>query len=134
MRSRKDEPHWMKLWVRPLGFGALAGVITCFVALLLMAALLLTQDTPQNGVAPLALVALVVAAFIGGAVAARTARQNGWLVGLLTGGVLFLLLTVCGGFAMLRDVAAADTWIKLAVALASSTLGGIIGINLRKKR
>ncbi len=134
MRSRKEEPVWLKRWVRPLGIGILCGTLACFLSLLAMAALLLTQDTPQTGVTPLALVALVTGAFVGGLFAARFAGQNGWLMGLMTGGALFLLLMLAGGFALLKDAQASHTWVKLAVMLGSSAVGGIVGINLKKKR
>ncbi len=134
MRSRKEEPIWMKRWVRPLGVGVLSGALACFLSLLAMAALLLTQDVPQTGITPLSLVALVTGAFIGGLFAARTAGQNGWLIGLCAGGALFLLLMIAGGFALLSDVQAAHTWVKLAVMLGSAAVGGIVGINLKKKR
>lgn len=134
MRSRKDEPVWLKRWVRPLGVGVAGGVLACMLSLLAMAGLLLTQDLPQTGVTPLALVSLVTGAFVGGLLAARTAGQNGWLMGLATGGILFLLLIIAGGFALLSNMQAAHTWVKLAVMLGASAVGGIVGINLRKKR
>lgn len=134
MRSRKDEPVWLKRWVRPLGVGVAGGILACVLSLLAMAGLLLTQDLPQTGVTPLALVALVTGSFVGGLLAARTAGQNGWLMGLATGGALFLLLMIAGGFALLRDMQAAHTWVKLAVMLGASAVGGIVGINLRRKR
>ncbi|MBE6757289.1 MAG: TIGR04086 family membrane protein [Ruminococcaceae bacterium] len=134
MHTRKDDPIWMKRWVRPLGAGVLTGILACAISLLAMAALLLTQDTPQNSIPPLALVALVTGAFTGGLFAARAAGQNGWLMGLMTGGVLFLLLMTAGGFALLKDVQTAHTWVKLAVMLGASAVGGIVGINVRKRR
>ncbi len=133
MRSRKEEPQWLAVWAKPLGIGALVGVVACLVSLLGMAALLLTQDTPQTFVAPLALVALVVGCFVGGVVAARCAGQNGWLMGLLCGGVLFLLLLFGSGFALFRSTAM-HPLLKLAVMLLSSAVGGIVGINLKPRR
>ncbi len=133
MRSRKEEPVWLAGWARPLGIGAAVGVVACFLSLLLMAALLLTQDTPQNFVSPLALVALVTGCFAGGVTAARCTGQNGWLMGLLCGAALFLLLLLAGGFAPLRNTAT-HPLLKLAVMLVSAAVGGIVGINLKRKR
>ena len=133
MRSRKEEPVWLAGWARPLGIGAAVGVLTCLVALLVMAALLLTQDTPQTFVSPLALVALVAGCFVGGIVAARCAGQNGWLMGLLCGGVLFLLLLLASGFAPFRYTGT-HPLLKFAVMLFSAAVGGIVGINLKRKR
>ncbi len=133
MRSRKEEPVWLAGWARPLGIGAAVGVVTCLVSLLVMAALLLTQDTPQNFVSPLALVALVVGCFVGGVTAARIAGKNGWLMGLSCGGVLFLLLLLASGFAPFQNTAT-HPLLKLAVMLLSAAVGGIVGINLKRKR
>ena len=133
MRSRKEEPVWLAKWVRPLGIGTAVGVVTCLVSLVVMAALLLTQDTPQNFVSPLALVSLVAGCFIGGVTAARCAGQNGWLMGLSCGGTLFVLLLITSGFSLLRNTAASPL-LKLAVMLLCATAGGIVGINLRRKR
>ena len=134
MRSRKEEPNWLKQWVRPLGTGVIVGVAVCLVSLILLTVLLLTQDTPQNSIAPLALVALVTGCFVGGLVTARAAGQNGWLMGLCCGGLLFLLLMLLGGFAMLRNAQPTHTWVKLAVMVAAGAVGGIVGINIRKRR
>ena len=133
MKSRKEEPAWLAEWVKPLAIGTVAGIVTCFVSMLLMAALLLTQDAPHNVVSPLALVVLVVGCFAGGVTAARLAGKNGWLMGLLCGGMLFLVLLLAGGFAPLRN-AEAHPLIKIAVMLFTAAVGGIVGINLKRKR
>lgn len=134
MRSRKEEPVWLAQWARPLGIGTAVGALACLLSLLLMAALLLTQDVPQNGVTPLALVSLVAGSFVGGAVAARCAGKNGWLMGLLCGGTLFVLLLITGGFALLHSSNAAQAWLKLGMMAVAAATGGIVGINLRRKR
>lgn len=133
MRSRKEEPTWLSEWVKPLTISTMVGIVTCFVSMLLMAALLLTQDAPHNVVSPLALVVLVVGCFAGGVTAARLAGKNGWLMGLLCGGLLFFVLLLAGGFAPLRSIET-HPLIKMAIMLFSAAVGGIVGINLKRKR
>ena len=133
MRSRKEEPVWLSQWAKPLAIGTVAGIMTCCISMFLLAALLLTQDAPHNFVSPLALVALVAGCFVGGIVTARCAGQNSWLMGLLCGSGLFLLVLLTSGFALFRNTDA-QPLLKLAVMLVSAVAGGMVGINLKRKR
>ena len=134
MRARKEEAVWLKNWVRPLGFGGIIGALSCLLMLLLLSALLLTQDAPMKGVTPLGLVAAVIGAFVGGFSAGRIAGQNGWLVGLLTGVLLFFLLAAVGGFALFRDPAGTHMLIKLSTMAITAAVGGIVSLNVLRKR
>ena len=79
------------------------------------------------------LVALGVGAFLGGNFAAKLTREKGLLVGLCCGALLFLALWLFGqaihggGFGAIGIV-------KLAVALGLSALGGVMGVNAKKRR
>lgn len=134
MKSHNEDVRMLKNWIRPIGLGALAGAIGCLLVLLMMAALLVAQDVPQTAVSPLALVAVAAGAFIGGFVSARIAGQNGWLMGVSTGLVLFVLLLVAGGFALFDDPAGSQLLLKLAIVLVTAAVGGIVGVNVRKRR
>lgn len=134
MKPRKEETGIFGKWIRPIGLGAAAGAVGCLLMLLLLAALLLTQDVPQTGVAPLALVAAVTGAFIGGFTSGRICGENGWLAGSLAGLVLFLMLLIAGRFAMVADAAGTHLWVKLATMLVAAAVGGIVAVNVRQRR
>ena len=133
MRSRMEEAGLLRNWVRPIGLGGVIGAVTCLLMLLILAALLLSQDIPQTSVAPLALVAAVVGAFAGGFSAGRIAGQRGWLMGLLAGVTLFLLLLIAGGFALFDDVQGSHMLVKLSTMLVAAAVGGIVAVNVRKR-
>ena len=134
MRSRKEEAGWLRDWVRPIGLGGIIGALGCLVMLLVMAALLLSQDVPQTSVTPLALVAAVVGAFVGGFAAGRIAGEKGWLMGLLAGGLLFLMLLIAGGFALFDNVEGSHLLVKLSTMLVAAAVGGIVAINTKRRR
>lgn len=134
MKPRNEDALMVKQWIRPLGFGVVAGAIGCLLMLLLMAALLLAQDVPQTAVSPLALVAVATGAFVGGFTSARLAGQNGWLMGLLCGLMLFVLLLLVGGFALLDDPSGSQFLLKLAIVLVTAAVGGIVAVNVGKRR
>ena len=119
--------------IRPVLVGTLIGGAVC-IALLALAAVVMTGvDIPKPVIIPLSLAIACVSAFIGGFSAAVIAGKTGWLVGILSGLLLFLLILV-GGFVLLGEVRGSLVWIKLALLLAGGMIGGMIGVNLRKRR
>ncbi|MBO5798344.1 MAG: TIGR04086 family membrane protein [Clostridia bacterium] len=133
MRSHKEESGWLRDWVRPVGWGGVVGAVGCLLMLLILAALLLSQDVPQTSVTPLSLVAAVAGAFLGGFTAGRVAGERGWLMGLLAGLLLFLMLLIAGGFALFRDVTGSHLLVKLSTMLVTAAVGGIVAVNVRRR-
>lgn len=134
MKSTEKHPQGIvRQWVRPIGWGLVTGAAGCFLALLLLAALLTAQDIPQTAVRPMALIAAVAGALIGGFVCARIAGRRGWLMGALTGLCLFLLLLLTGGCAMLDNAAESNLLLKSAAMVASAAVGGILAVNIGRR-
>ena len=48
--------------------------------------------------------------------------------------MLLFILVVIVGFAFLKEIRGAYILVKLAVMLVCSAVGGVIGVNLRKRR
>ena len=132
MKSRSEDTAMVKRFVRPILIGACVGAVCCLLVLLLLAAVLAATDVPKAAITPLAVVAAAVGAFIGGIVAARMAREKGLLLGAACGLVLFLLVLIAG-FAVLKDIRGSYAVIKLLVLIACGSVGGILGVNARKR-
>ena len=132
MKSQKGDSGLLTDWIRPIGIGALVGALGCVLMLLLMALLLLKRDFPQGSVAPMASVAAVFGAFAGGFAAGRLAGKRGWLMGLTAGTLLFLMLLIAGGFAMLETPGGFLT--RFAMMAAAAAVGGIVSVNTRRRR
>lgn len=120
-------------FVRPALIGVIVGGLCCLLVLLMMAALLSAQDIPQVAVVPLAALATAAGALVGGFAAAKVSGKNGWLIGGVTALLLFLL-TMVSGFGLFGQLNGGFILIKLAIMLACGMVGGIIAVNVGKKR
>lgn len=117
----------------PVLIGAAVGVLVCLVVLLITAAVMTAVVLPMSVVTPLTLAAAALGAFVGGLSAARLSRERGLLYGALSGLLLFLLM-VTAGLIVVPDVHGALLPLKAALTIAGGALGGIIGVNLRRRR
>ncbi len=134
MKSHKEDSSAMvKRFLRPVIIGAVVGALCCTLLLAVMAAIVASQDIPKAAITPMAIVAAAAGAFFGGFAAARIAKEKGLLIGGTCGLLLFILVALAG-FAFLKEIRGAYILVKLAVMLVLSALGGVIGVNLRKRR
>ena len=134
MKAHKEDSSAMvKRFLRPVIIGAVVGALCCTLLLAVMAAIVASQDIPKAAITPMAIVAAAAGAFFGGFAAARIAKEKGLLIGGACGLLLFILVALAG-FAFLKEIRGAYILVKLAVMLVLSALGGVIGVNLRKRR
>lgn len=132
MKSRKEDTAIVKNLARPILIGAGIGALCCLLVLLVMAAVLAAKDIPQTAVTPMAVVAGAFGSFIAGLVAARIARTKGLLFGAATGLLLYLIVMLAG-FTVLKDIRGAYALVKMAILIGCGAVGGIIGVNMKKK-
>lgn len=123
----------LKRIVRSVLLGVLISGAVCIALLALMAVVMTGVDVPKPAVTPIALACPCAGAFIGGFFAALVARKYGWLVGILSGLLLFLFILL-GGFALSGEVRTLFALLKLVLLPVSGMLGGMLGVNLRRRR
>lgn len=133
MKTRREEMFAVRKFIRPVAWGLLAGMAVCLVILLLMAAIMTAKDIPQGAVTPMALVAAASGALTGGFTAACIAHENGWLLGAVCGLLLYVLIALTG-FIFLQGIRGEQALLKLLILVACGAVGGIIGVNRRKRR
>lgn len=127
----KSKTPWLAA-LRPLGLGLCVGALCCTLLLLLAALLMNTADIPHSAVAPLAVCAAGFGAFAAGLTATLISRKRGLLTGAACGILLYLVLLLSG---LVRDggVDGVYALIKAAVLTVCGAVGGILGVN-RKRR
>ena len=128
-KTRNEDTAMVKKIARPIVIGACVGAICCLLVLLVMAA----QNIPKAAVTPMAIVAAAFGSFIGGIVSARISGEKGLLYGA-GAGLLLYVVVIIAGFAVLQDVRGTTILVKLAVMVASGAVGGIIGVNMKRRR
>ena len=83
------------IWfLRPVVIGAVVGALCCTLVLIIMAAIVASQDIPKAVITPMAIVAGAAGSFFGGFTAARIAKERGLLIGGACGLLLFILVAV----------------------------------------
>lgn len=133
MSGRNGSPSVFERWVRPVLIGVAIGVIVCILLLLMMAAVVQTVDVPRRATMPLAVIAAAAGAFAAGLMAAAVTGRRGLPVGAVCGLMLFLLILIAG-FVRYSGVSGGYALIKLAALLISGSVGGLLGMGLRRKR
>lgn len=134
MKSHKEDSLAMvKRFLRPVIIGAVVGALCCTLLLAVMAAIVASQDIPKAAVTPMAVAAAAVGSLFGGFAAARIAKEKGLLIGGACGLLLFALVALTG-LAFLKEIRGAYILVKLALMLVFSAFGGVVGVNLRKRK
>ena len=129
-KGKEPSPFWRI--GRPVLWGALVGGAVTALLLVLMAVGMTVKDVPQALVAPLATAAAAIGAFVGGLTAARLAGRQGLLLGALCGLLLYALILLTE-LSNIGDMQAASVLIKWAILIACGAVGGIVGVNLRRR-
>ncbi|MCI8649203.1 MAG: TIGR04086 family membrane protein [Anaerotruncus sp.] len=129
---KQPDLHCAKRFIRPITYGIAAGAAVCVLLLLLMAAVMNFRDLPQAVIALFATVSFVGAGFTAGFVCAICSRERGLLLGLCCGSCMFILLAFFS-LAFSEPTLGIGAASKLAAVLFAAALGGVIGVNKRKK-
>ena len=132
MKGQDRSQTFLQRWLRPVLVGLCVGVLTGTLLLLMMALLVRSVDVPRVAITPMAIAAAGAGAFAAGLAAALTAKKNGLVLGLVCGLVLFFVLLLAG-IAHATGVSGSLAVIKLAVLTLAGALGGVLGVNRRKR-
>ncbi|MBQ2815857.1 MAG: TIGR04086 family membrane protein [Clostridia bacterium] len=130
-RKRKLEPQ--NKYLKPLIVGTLTAIIVTVSIILISALFFVIRDMPKTAAMPIALVASGLGSFVGAVAAAKTMREQGIIIGGLTGFTVFALSLIISLFASDGPLTA-FTVIKFIVMTLSGALGGILGVNSAAKR
>lgn len=117
---------------RSVALGSLSGVAVTILVMLLMAVLLSSVDLPESAPGVMSTACIGLGALLGGFIAAKRNGRHGLLVGFISGTVMYIIfallaLALGSGVGMIFIT-------RLIVAAVMSALGGVLGINLRRKR
>lgn len=129
---KQPDMHSAKRFLRPITYGISSGAAACFLLLLAMSLLMGMRDMPQATVTVFATISFVAGGFLAGYVTAAFSQEKGLLLGLCCGGILFLIL-LCAGIAVSGGAPGMQALTKLIAVLLAAAIGGILGVNKKKK-
>lgn len=127
--SGNSHISFYNLYAKPLLFGSMSSIIVSSL-LLFLTALLISKggNIPYEFMEILMIFISTLGSFVGGLISGKFSKSNGWLSGLLCGGVLFFIFFICGLIVTHSSLTIITLTRGVAIILAS-TIGGIIGIS-----
>ena len=118
--------------IRPVLIGLAAGLAVVALMLFLFSVLITMRDVPQGIIDPLAVFALMSGALVSGVVCTRITRSGGLLYGALCGAALSALVLLGGFFSGVDGIGLSGVF-RVALAVLSAVIGGVVGANMRDK-
>ena len=119
--------------IKPLLWGFAVSVISSVLITVVCAVAATNISVSDDGLLIMSLVCMSLGAFFGGIAAAKIYKEKGFLIGALNGAIFFFLSTVIS-FALNADAMTLISLIKLIIFTLSSMIGGVIGVNIKRKR
>ena len=114
-------------------FGMAAGIIFTLIFTAFFTAVMVKMErVAYNAVLPFGWGALCIGTFGGGYITARINKSMGMAVGAVCGVGVFLIVLAVG--AILGSELGIVTLVRAGTAVISGALGGVLGVNKRKKR
>lgn len=117
---------------RVIAIACLVGILITATVLLLAAMVISSIDFPQSGIAPVAIAASVAGCFGAGFICCRMTKGGGLMYGLICGLVIFLLCLLCEVSFLGGELGMLAVY-KLIVCVTSAMIGGVLGVNKRRK-
>ncbi|MBQ5563517.1 MAG: TIGR04086 family membrane protein [Clostridia bacterium] len=114
-------------------FGIISGICLTLIFTAFSAAVMVKmQKVMYSAIAPFAIASICIGAFVGGYVTARINKNMGMAVGAICGLAVFLIFLGTG--AVFGSELGIVSLIRCIASVISGALGGILGVNKRKRR
>jgi putative membrane protein (TIGR04086 family) len=90
-------------------------------------------DAPEPLVSVMSSFSLCLGAYVGGYTAAKRRRQNGMIIGILTGIFIYCVIFFAGVI-FAKNSISFSFLTKLIMTLICAAVGGVVGVNSKGKR
>ena len=118
---------------KPLILGVIVSIISSLIIVAIFAIAATNIAVSDNAILVMAITSMAIGAFIGGIVSAKLYNEKGFLIGALNGTAFFLITTIIS-IAINPEALTMISIIKLLVFTLASMIGGVIGVNITRKR
>lgn len=109
------------------------GIVVILICLLIFSLFMTKFDAPEPMVSVMSSLALCVGAYVGGYIAAKRKRQNGMIIGILTGIFIYCIIFFAGVI-FAKNSITFSFLTKLIMTLICAAIGGVFGVNSKGKR
>ena len=113
--------------------GAVSGIaVSMLIILVSVVVMVKTQSMVYAAVVPITVAAVLAGSFVGGYVSARLNKSMGLLTGAVCGAAIFLIFLGIGS--ALGGNISLITLLRLGLDILSGAVGGVIGVNKKRRR
>jgi len=130
--TKRDETTVVK-FAKPIGIGLSFGIAVSLLLMTICAIVMAAKGMPDIGVIIFSIVATVFGGFISGFIASRLAGEKGLLLGLCCGLVILVIMMISSGLVVKQNFGIMAV-VKGILVLLISVLGGILGVNYKRRR
>lgn len=109
------------------------GIVVILICLIIFSLFMTKFDAPEPMVSVMSSLALCVGAYVGGYIAAKRKRQNGMIIGILTGIFIYCIIFFAGVI-FAKNSISFSFLTKLIMTLICAAIGGVFGVNSKGKR
>lgn len=128
MHRRPKKPELNpRLVITALLKSVIAGYVFTFIFILIFSYIVYKFDFSASQVNIGTIVITILATFISGLFAAKIMRKNGWMYGLITGVIYFIILIVVSLIINDNSTISQEAITLFFICIGGSTLGGMIG-------
>jgi putative membrane protein (TIGR04086 family) len=113
--------------------GILVAYAITIPAFLIFSFILSMMGSPGKMITPFVYLTTIVSILIAGIVSARRIKRKGWLNGGMVGLVYVIILYLLGGILYKDYLVSSNTVYVALTCIFTGSLGGIIGVNMKKK-
>ena len=119
--------------IKPLIFGLIVSTIITIILIAFCAIIATNLESSEETILIMAIISMTLGAFCGGIISAKIYNEKGFLLGALNGIVYFFFITFIS-LCINAESMTLISLIKLIAFTLSSMIGGVIGVNTRKRR
>ena len=113
--------------------GAVSGIaVSMLIILVSVVVMVKTQSMVYAAVVPITVAAVLAGSFVGGYVSARLNKSMGLLTGAVCGAAIFLIFLGIGSAS--GGNISLITLLRLGLDILSCAVGGVIGVNKKRRR
>lgn len=114
-------------------FSSATGILVILLVLFMFAVVLGKVNASPGVLNVAATISLCIGGYVGGYVCARKGRRNGLVRGAVCGAIIFAVILSLGAI-FAKAVLSLSAGGKLLLTVLCSSIGGIIGVNTKKRR
>lgn len=118
----------------PSAISSVFGSVIAIISILIFAALLSFSDISEGLIEIFGYLSIIFGGLASGILSAVKHRKNGLVVGLISGLIMFFVLFIFRAIFAGIDSFSIKTLIQLIIIVVFSMLGGVFGVNLKRKR